>query len=338
MYIDLSISQGQQEARTRWGTHESGAAFDRKKRTFLTGEAREFVAQQVMCVVVGPDQERRPCGLLLAGSPGFVDLPDEHTCLIPIDRRYERSCFVQGLRGAFARGALPRLALCFMQHITRQRLCVQGEVEVMPGLSSEFLWLRMQVNLAFFHCPKYIRTSVAGLHVEQAKTYAQLTGHTQDRLTEGTRAFLAKQVLCYLCTMDRHGQCAVNHRGGAAGFLLTLASDRMKPGGVVLLPDYAGNGAFEAIGNILETRRAALLVPGYADQLALCIIGDASVLEPARLSTFLREKCRGAQRVVAIAAQHIEQQDADWSEALAHERMRMRVLAETKQLTQSCQL
>ena len=137
--------------------------------------------------------------------------------------------------------------------------------------------------------------------------------------------------------MDREGQYAVNHRGGAPGFLVTLEPDRLTPGGVVLLPDYAGNGAFEAIGNILETSKATVLVPGYAEQIALCIAGEAAVLEPGQLPVFLREQCRGAQRIVAIIVQHIEQQDGDWSEALAYERARAKVLAEVKQVEQSCQ-
>jgi uncharacterized protein len=338
MYVDASVSQGQHEARTRWGTHESGAEFDRKKRTFLSEEAREFIAQQVMCIVVGPGPEQMPRGLLLAGQPGFVEIPDKYTCLIPIDRRYEQSSLVQGMLAILASGALPRLALCFIQHVTRQRICVQGDVEILPALSSEVMWLRMRVSQAFFHCPKYIRTRVSGLHKEAKSVSLLPIGQEQDRLTPGTCAFLGRQVLCYLCTMDRYGQCAANHRGGAAGFLVTLEPDRLTPGGVVLLPDYAGNGAFEALGNILETGKATLLVPGYAEQVALCVAGDAVALEPAQLPVFLREKCRGAQRIVAIIAQHVERQDGNWSDALAYERARAKMLAEAKQVAQSCLL
>jgi hypothetical protein len=337
MYADAVISQGQQEARTRWGTRESGAEFDRKKRPFLSDEAREFIAQQVMCVVVGPGPEQEPRGLLLAGLPGFVETPDSSTCLIPLDRRYETLLLVQGIRAVLAAGALPRVVLCLVQHVTRQRICVQGEVEILPTHSPGCLLLRMRVRLAFFHCPKYIRTRVSGLHLpaDNMPSYADEQAH--DHLSVNARAFLTRQVLCYLCTMDRDGQYAVNHRGGAAGFLVTLEPDRLTPGGVVLLPDYAGNGAFEATGNILETGKATLLVPGYAEQIALCIAGDAVVLEPRQLPGFLREQCRGAQRIVALTVQHVERQDGDWSEALAYERARANVLAEVKQVEQSCQ-
>jgi hypothetical protein len=165
----------------------------------------------------------------------------------------------------------------------------------------------------------------------------RLIGPQPERLSEAAREFLTRQVLCYLCTVDQHGQYAVNHRGGAAGYLVTMPPDRLTPGGVVLLPDYAGNGAFEAIGNILEIGKAALLVPGYAEEVALCVAGDAVVVEPGLLPAFLREKCRGAQRVIALTVQHVEQQNGDWSDALAYERARAKVIEEARRAAQSCQ-
>jgi len=248
------------------------------------------------------------------------------------------SSLVQSIHGTLARGAAPRLALCFMQHITRQRICVQGTVEILPEYSSEVLWLRLRVHLAFFHCPKYIRTRVNGLHVPPDDRSSCLNERAEDRLSADVCAFLARQVLCYLCTVDHYGQHAVNHRGGAAGFLVTLEPDRLVPGGVVLLPDYAGNGAFEALGNILETGKAALLVPDYAEQIALCITGVASILEPVQLPLPLRKRCRGAVRIIALSVQHVERQIGNWSEALDYERARAKVLADVKQAAQSCPL
>jgi hypothetical protein len=338
MHVEVSISQGQQEARTRWGTHESGAAFDRKKCSFLTDEAREFIAQQVMGVLVGPGLEQEPRGLLLAGPPGFVETPDAFTCLLPIERRYEMSGCMQGIKAALDRDESPRIVLCFVQHVTRQRICVQGEANLLPARSPEVLWLRIRVSLAFFHCPKYVHTRVAGLHtVEDAQLPARI-GSDSHHLSADVCAFLARQALCYLCTVDKHGQYAVNHRGGAQGFLVTLQPDRLIPGGVVLLPDYAGNGAFEALGNILETGKAALLVPGYAEQIMLCLTGEAVVLEPRQVPEFLRAKCRGAQRVVALTVQHVERQDGAWQDALVYERTRAQKQADMKQTALSCPL
>jgi hypothetical protein len=313
MQGEEKIAQGQQEARTRWGTQKSGEAFDRKKRSCLSQQERLFVARQTMCVLAGRDVHQQPCGLLMGGRPGFVETSDERTCVLPVPQRFAGTGVIQGLQNALHEGARPQIALCFTRHETRQRLCIQGSVEMLSLLSAEFLWLRLSVRQAFFHCPRYIRTSVPGLHHAGERTWPQEEGQPEDRLTAGTQAFVARQQLCYLCTTDRAGRCAVNHRGGPPGFLVTLVPDRLTPGGMILLPDYQGNGAFEALGNILETRQAALLVPGYADGLALCISGEAVVLEAAQLPLFLREQCRGARRVVALAVQHVERQDCAWS-------------------------
>src|SRR6185312_17347905 len=131
--------------------------------------------------------------------------------------------------------------------------------------------------------------------------------------------FIAQQLLCFLCTVDRHGQPAVNHRGGTADFLLTLPPGFKSPGGMILLPDYAGNGAFEAIGNIFETGKAALLIPNYVAQIAVCTTGSAYVLEPKELAPALRANCAGAERIIALSVDRVEVQtgqNGEWAAAL----------------------
>jgi len=149
-----------------------------------------------------------------------------------------------------------------------------------------------------------------------------LHGYSQQHLSEAVSAFISEQVLCFLCTVDQEGRCAVNHRGGAAGFLVTLPPDAASPGGTVLLPDYAGNGAFEAIGNILETGQVALVIPNYVAHLALCVSGSARIVELGQLSTELAHSCRGAERVIVLSVQRVEAQHNDWSATLAYERAR----------------
>ena len=165
---------------------------------------------------------------------------------------------------------------------------------------------------------------------------ADLPGSSHIALSEAVRAFLAEQVLCYLCTVDQEGHCAVNHRGGAPGFLMSFPPDALAPGGIILLPDYAGNGAFEALGNILETGQAAVVVPNYANQVALCISGRAHVLEMAELKPEVAQCCTGAERVVALLVQRVEFQHGDWTLALAHAQAHAKMVMETRKLTAVC--
>src|SRR5437588_8614020 len=114
MDVHVSISSGQQEARTRWGTHASGAAFDCKKSPYLTEQAREFIAQQAICVIAGLGPANEPGGLLAMGEPGFVQTPDSYTCLLQMGGRSGAYPTVQGLHQSRPTDKATRLGLLFI--------------------------------------------------------------------------------------------------------------------------------------------------------------------------------------------------------------------------------
>jgi uncharacterized protein len=290
----MSTQTGQELARTRWDTHASGEAFDRKKSPYLTERAQQFIAQQAMCVVAGITPDGLLDGVLVLGQPGFVQVLDPSTCLLQLEHQSRASSIVQGLYLLHSMGRDAWVSLFFLCHPTRERLCVHATVEMLHNGSSgsvrtsssaTSVVVRLHIREAFFHCSKYIQTRVAGLTVPVPRTVSsqlrsqlhELLTRPRQALTEEHCRFLSQQVLCFLCTVNREGRCAVNHRGGAPGFLLPFLPNALVPGGMLILSDFAGNGAFEAIGNILETSRAALVVPNYVAQLALCISGVALV-------------------------------------------------------------
>ncbi len=329
------MSDGQQLARTRWGTQASGEAFDRKKSSYLTEQARTFIAQQRFCVLAGTDTDQELCWLIAPGVPGFVQALDERTCVFMLPASLHRTRLVQGLLQSHRRGRATQLGLFFISHPTRERLCVHGSVTAITdsanapsdcGRADSAIVVLVLVHQAFFHCAKYIKTRVPGLTcparvcVERAWRVEQVLDSPASYVTEALAAFLTDHMLCFLCTIDRHGQPAVNHRGGAPGFLVATLPEGAFPGGRILLPDYSGNGAFEAIGNIFETGKAALIVPDYAAQLAVSFTGSAQVLERHELPAGLTETGVGAERVVALSVERIETQAGDWSAALAAER------------------
>ncbi len=355
---------GQQHARSRWGTQASGEAFDRKKSLFLTEQAQQFMKEQTFCVISGLDQHDELGGFMALEKPGFIQIINEYMCLIQLDHSLANTGIMQRLCHSTHEGQEIRLALFFICHPTRERLCVHGTVELLSRSSSEPsiqptafiyerlqhislertngsqfiqpfepLWLRLHVRQAFFHCAKYIRTCVEGLTSPMIKPETRISrlDSSISYLTKDIQAFIAEQVLCFLCTVDQMGQCAVNHRNGHRGFLGTLPPDVDSPGGTLFLPDYSGNGAFEAIGNIFETGQAALVIPNYAAQMALCVSGSAHIVEMDNIPVQFAHACVGAQRVVVLSVQRVEIQHGNWSTTLAYEQARAeRILFEAR--------
>ena len=338
-----SFLRGQYQARMRWNTQVSGAAFDRKKRSFLSPEAQEFLAQQVMCVLVGMDEHGALAGRLVFGSPGFAASPEPATCILELDRETLDAGFLSAL-GQHAPGS--QLALFFISYATRERLCVHGTAEIVRESWPARLLSRapspqkllLNVQQAFFHCPRYIRTTIAGLTApalvkgDRARLLRELPDGTQHALSPFLRDFLWHQVSCFLCTVNHQGICAVNHRGGAPGFLTALPPDQAGPGGWLLMPDYKGNGAFEAVGNILETGLATVIVPDYSMQVALSVCGQARILELGDLTGDLQEKCVGAERVICLTVQELRLQSGDWTLPLLH----TQEAAATRQRSMAC--
>lgn len=334
MSTQTFLPTGQDQARTRWKTHESGAAFDQKKTSYLTDHAQEFMAQQAMCVVAGLDAEHELDGLLVLGQPGLVQVVNPSTCLLRLSHGSRADRLLEGLDATRSTGQGAWLSLLFICHSTRERLCVQGTVESLFSFPSALLdsspleksiIVQLHVEEAFFHCSKYIRTRIPGLTVpgplssQQRELRQNLLQGSKQRLSGEMCRFLSQQRVCFLCTVNREGRCAVNHRGGAAGFLLPFLPYADAAGGIILLPDYTGNGAFEAVGNILETKQAALVVPNYAAQIALCLSGSAHIVELEALRAEVARRCVGAERVVALAVQRVEVQSGYWSATLAYE-------------------
>ena len=103
----MSTQTGQELARTRWDTHASGEAFDRKKLPYLTERAQQFIAQQAMCVIAGMTPDGLLDGVLVLGQPGFVQVLDTSTCLFQVEDQSRASSILRGLHLAHSLGEMP---------------------------------------------------------------------------------------------------------------------------------------------------------------------------------------------------------------------------------------
>jgi hypothetical protein len=254
-----------------------------------------FAESQDFCIVSFENNDSQVCGRLLHGQPGeFANAPDDHHLIFqPLNWT------MADLRSLKACARSWQLGLMFIEFKSRKRLCVHatGEWEETAGC------LALEVTQSVFHCPRYIDTSyqIARFASRRPRTFETVEypmAGTHGRFIHQLVEFLADQQVAFVCTVDRTGQCAVNHRGGKCGF---ISVNRVQGEARVLLPDYAGNGAFEAAGNIWETGRAALFVPDPEGGYGVCVSGPAELFDGEVLQTEPFVRLSGAQRVLAIS-------------------------------------
>jgi Pyridoxamine 5'-phosphate oxidase len=203
----------------------------------------------------------------------------------------------------------------FIEFKTRKRLCVHatGKWEEAEGC------LALEVTQSVFHCGKYIDPSYeiarfASRRPRKFKTAEFAIVGYHGRLIQQLVDFLAGQRVAFVCTVDRNGQCSVNHRGGKCGF---ISVNGVHGKARVLLPGYAGNGAFEAVGNIWETRRAAVFVADPERGYGVCVSGPAELFYGEVLQTEPFVGFSGAQRVLAIDP--LDCQLQSWNDDLGSE-------------------
>nr|WP_284041271.1 2Fe-2S iron-sulfur cluster-binding protein [Halomonas olivaria] len=85
-----------------------------------------------------------------------------------------------------------------------------------------------------------------------------------------------------------------SHRGGKPGFI-------RRHGAALILPDFAGNRFFNTLGNILDSGRAALVIPDFVSGNVLHITGEARLVDEEAAGA----RYPGAERYWCLTPRHI---------------------------------
>lgn len=127
-------------------------------RQLLTDADREFIGRQRMVFMATADTERQPECSYKGGDPGFVQVLDQNTLVLPSYNGNGMFLSAGNLR------ANPQVGLLFIDFEQPQRLRVNGTAAVLaddplllryPGAE---LLLRIAVRHVFGNCPRYVPT------------------------------------------------------------------------------------------------------------------------------------------------------------------------------------
>lgn len=251
--VTTPFHPGELEAQARAGGGPGGSGL----RDFLTGQHRAFFAA-LPFIGLATKSEGWPVATLLAGEPGFVSTPDEHT--IHISAPLEPS---DPAAGALVAGA--PVGLLGIDLGTRRRNRVNGLLAAADGAS-----LSIAVRETFGNCPQYIHVrdvARAPSTPEKTECLAALDPEARRLIAAADTFFVASSAR----TGEERGGVDLSHRGGPRGFV-ELEGDTLT------IPDYSGNRYFNTLGNLVDEPRAALLFVDFARGDLLLVQGRTEIV------------------------------------------------------------
>ena len=255
-------------------------------RDHMPDQHRALFEQLPQLWVGSLDAQGRPWASLLSGAPGFVRSPDARHLVVsalPIEG--------DPLGGALTPEA--PLGLLGIQLHTRRRNRVNGRVA--RTFDQGFV---LRVDQSFGNCPQYIaaREPVAPSTATPVRVTAQsprLGGHARACIETADTCFIASASSGAPARDDPREGVDVSHRGGRAGFVRVRDAEGTS---VLSMPDFAGNNAFNTLGNLLRHPYAGLAFPRFDTGDLLLVSGSASVtVDGSELARF-----EGARRLVHV--------------------------------------
>ena len=157
-----------------------------------------------------------------------------------------------------------RVGILVIDLRSRARLRVNGRASF-PADNQ----LHVDVEQAYPNCPQYIqRRNYRPVH-DQEKSQDTKTGID---LNQDQQQWIANADTLFVASEHPSSGLDASHRGGNPGFIQVINPTRLR------IPDYAGNGMFNTLGNFAVNPRAGLLVPDFENGRTLQLTGRAEVL------------------------------------------------------------
>lgn len=282
---------GERSLQTRLGVSERSEVMGRKMvHDYMSDQHRELFSRLPLVFVGSLAADGRPWASALYGAPGFMSSPDPRTLLI---RALPAAPDPLAENLAVGRA----VGLLGIKLETRRRNRMNGRVTRMDATS-----FAVQVDQSFGNCPQYIQAREPELLAwpeppPPEVRFARLLPPLAERLiAESDTCFIASASGPRAAADPREG-VDISHRGGRPGFVRV----RERGGSHVLtMPDFAGNNAFNTLGNLILHPLAGLLFIDFGRGDLLSLTGDASlVLEGPEVARF-----EGAERLLELRLAH----------------------------------
>ena len=256
----------------------------RSIRSYLLEQHQEFFGKVPFVVFGALDDHGKPWASLLAGSPGFIRVPDAYSLHIGALPAPE-----DPLAGALHVGN--DIGLLGIETTSRRRNRLNGSL-----LSLGDGGMVIGVKQSFGNCPKYIQ--VRSLEPRQYVA-TRLAPQSATALDDAVISIIRSSDTFFIATHavsaenPRATGADVSHRGGKPGFV------RVDDRATLVWPDFLGNSFFNTLGNLYVNPSAGLLFPDFNSGDLLYLTGTCDIVwNGHEVDAF-----EGAQRLVRF---HVE--------------------------------
>jgi uncharacterized protein len=236
------------------GVRDRAAKLGSMFRSELADAYRVFFERLPFVLAGSIDSHGQVWASMLLGAPGFVRSPDPETLVV-----FARPNAADPLAAAIREGA--PIGVLGIELEARRRARVNGHIGEVGARG-----FSIHVDQSYGNCPKYI-TPREPIRDEQLAS-ATAPRSESNQLSDEAVACIAQADTCFIATAsaaqpnasDSREGVDVSHRGGERGF---VRADRRETGTRLWLPDYAGNNAFNTLGNLARYPHAGLLFPNF---------------------------------------------------------------------------
>lgn len=281
--IDQPFHEGERRLQAAAGSFERLAeAGQRVVRDFMPEQHREFFTLLPWLLVGALDDDGQPWAGALAAPEGFVSSPDVRTLRVAATPAAH-----DPVAHAMREGAA--VGLLGLQPHTRRRNRANGHVARVGAGGFE-----VAVSQSFGNCPRYIQAREPVFapwpQAPHAESLPGLDEEAQALIGAADTFFIASaHPLAATSREPAHG-VDVSHRGGKPGFV------RVDAGGVLAVPDFAGNDFYNTLGNLLLQPRCGLLFIDHANGELLHLAARATLVTQGPEV----ERFAGARRVLRL--------------------------------------
>lgn len=241
-------------------------------RSTLPGGVERFLSRQRLAVASTLDGRGRVWASLLTGPPGFIR---------PVDAQLLRLAVRPSPGDPLADNLAtrPELGLLVLDPTTRQRMRFNGRGLLRPD------GVFLQLDQVYGNCPKYIQLRQPERDLDAARAEPVPTSATLD---DRQRLAIARADTFFIASFHPRQGADASHRGGRPGFVRVLGVDRLA------FDNYAGNGMFNTLGNLVGHPQAGLLFLDFETGDVLQLTGRARV-EPDLSTVFQVDEVREAR-------------------------------------------